>query len=124
MTRRLTASARERRRAEARLDVAVMRELGMLQWEGIVLGPLAPPPPAPARELTPEELRARVLEREQRRHDVLFAATSLKPRLRPVADQQADEDAARLARVTGGHNRVPREVISPEARGGTTTNQP
>lgn len=98
------------RRQAMREDVALMRELGVLRWGAVWLGP--PPTDSKAAvELSPEEAKRRLLEHEQRRHDTLFAASSVKPRLRAPADQKAEEDAARLSRVV---NRVPPEVIGHE----------
>lgn len=112
---------REQRRAEARADVAMMRELGMLKWGTVVLGP--PPVEAkPAREMTAEERQKLELDREQRKHDIMFAASSTKPRLHSFEQQQTAERDARIARVTANH--VPREVIAPGARdGGQTPDQ-
>lgn len=55
-----------------------MRELGVTEWEGIKLGP-APAPPA--KKATPEELAERAARRQEKRRDVLFGASSLKPAL-------------------------------------------
>jgi len=60
--------------------VAAMRALGVLEADGIKLG--APPaPPAPPEE-TADEWRARLRREAQRRHDILFAASSTRPVMR------------------------------------------
>lgn len=55
-----------------------MRDLGVTEWDGIKLGP-APVPPA--KKATPEELAERAERRQEKRRDVLFGASSLKPAL-------------------------------------------
>jgi hypothetical protein len=88
------------RRTELAADVAEMRRLGVLRWGSVWLGP-PPPGQSSERELTPEELRAREQAAAQKKHDVLFAHSSVKPILRPPSDVQAEEDQARLTRVAG-----------------------
>lgn len=71
------------RKAQADLDeleatVARMRALGVMEWNGIKLGP-APTQPAP--KPTEKEISERVARREAKRRDVLFGASSLKPAL-------------------------------------------
>jgi hypothetical protein len=108
---------REQRREEARKDVALMRELGMLRWGAVWLGPaVAAANVAPMRERTAEEIRAHELAIAQRQHDTLFAASSMKPRMRPPVEAQTAEDNERLSRVVT--HREPR-AISPEHAGGT-----
>lgn len=76
----------ERRKSLSELEetVALMRRLGVTEWDGIKLG-AAPPPPA--KPPTKAEQRDRAAFREERRRDVMFAASSIKPSLPPV-----DED--------------------------------
>jgi hypothetical protein len=113
---------RAARRAELRRDVKLMRALGVARWGAIYLGPPPGAAHAPARPLTAEEMKKRALEEAQRRHDTLFAATSVKPRLRSREEEEQDARAGQLERTIG--HRVPREVIAPEARGGPPTDQP
>lgn len=63
-------------RKQLRLDVALMRELGVTEWNGIKLGPL---PPAPTKPPTPEEQVERMKERERARLATQFAASSVRP---------------------------------------------
>ncbi len=65
-------------RDQLKLDVALMRELGVTEWNGIRLGP---PNPPTARELTPEEHVKKVNEERAHRHDVAFAASTVRPKL-------------------------------------------
>lgn len=55
--------------------VAVMRELGVLSWDGIVLGP-APIEPGKA---DPQDLLAHAEREAERRHRTMYAATSFVP---------------------------------------------
>ncbi len=66
-------------RLRLREDVALMREIGVLEWKDIKLG--APPAP-PKREESEEDARERLMRREERHHDILFAATPVRPPLR------------------------------------------
>lgn len=63
---------------ELAATVKRMRDLGVTEWEGIKLGP-APAPPAV--KATPKEIADRAARREEKRRDVLFGASSLKPAL-------------------------------------------
>jgi hypothetical protein len=69
----------EAERLRLREDVMLMREIGVLEWKDIKLG--ASPAP-PRREVTEEEARERLMKREERNHDILFAATPVRPPLR------------------------------------------
>lgn len=64
-----------------RKKIELMRELGVLEADGIKLG-AAPPPPK--KEETKEEMLARLQREQQRIHDTMFAASPTKPKLRPV----------------------------------------
>lgn len=68
----------EKRRTELKADVALMRELGVARWGEIVL---APPPGAALKEITPEELQARIAAQAQAKQDILFAASGTRPRV-------------------------------------------
>lgn len=70
----------DKRRAQLKADVALMRELGVAKWGEIVLGPA--PGTAP-KERTPEELLEHIKELHQRQLDVLFGASSTRPRVMP-----------------------------------------
>ena len=65
--------------AVLRAKVRAMRELGVTEADGIKLGP-APAPPK--KEETKEEWKARMNAQRQREHDILFAASGTKPKLR------------------------------------------
>lgn len=66
---------------ELEATVAKMRALGVTEWNGIKLGPVAP---APHKEQTPEEFIARAKREEERRRDVMFAASGTRPFLKAV----------------------------------------
>jgi hypothetical protein len=72
-------SARQDEIATLRAKVALMREMGVLEADGIKLGP-APSPPK--KEETEKEWKARQVRAAQRNHDIMFAASSTKPKLR------------------------------------------
>ncbi len=79
-----------KRGAEDRLTklVAQMRELGVMSLSlpdgtGIELGPV-PAAPRSTEERTPKTPEQNAEEQRARRHNVLFAATSMRPRLNPV----------------------------------------
>lgn len=57
--------------------VKVMRELGVTEWGDVKLGEAPGPPP---RTLTKEELEKKLREEQEKRDNVLFAATSIRPR--------------------------------------------
>ncbi len=63
--------------------VALMRKLGITECEGIKLGPPIPPQ---AKEETADEfekrINAEVNEAARRRHEIMFAASSTRPKLR------------------------------------------
>jgi hypothetical protein len=63
---------------ELEATVQRMRQLGVTEWNGIKLGPVPAPP---SRAPTPEEVAERAARREEKRRDVLFGASSLKPAL-------------------------------------------
>jgi hypothetical protein len=67
--------------AALKAKVDMMRELGVTECDGIKLGALPPPEPKPP---TAEDLRERKEREEERRRDVQFAASSIKPALRVV----------------------------------------
>jgi hypothetical protein len=71
---------RKQRRRQLALDVRRMRKLGVIHWEGVVLGP-EPKPITPPKELTEDELKARAFNEAERKHNTLFAASSVKPKL-------------------------------------------
>jgi hypothetical protein len=60
-----------------------MRELGVTEYDGIKLGPA--PVDAP-RRLTPKEEVQKALDAEAKKRDIMFAASSVRPRLRKAAD--------------------------------------
>lgn len=62
-----------------RAKVLLMRELGVLEADGIKLGP-APQPPK--KEETQEEWKERQTKIAQRHHDIMFAHSSTRPVLR------------------------------------------
>jgi hypothetical protein len=62
-----------------RAKIALMREMGVLEADGIKLGA---PPVAPKAEETPKEMLERANREAQRRHDIMFAHSTTKPRLR------------------------------------------
>lgn len=66
---------------ELEAKVAMMRKLGVLECDGLKLGP-APAPPV--RELTSDEIRAKQDAEEERQRDIMFAHSSVKPLLRSV----------------------------------------
>jgi len=71
--------AADAKRAELRLDVALMRELGVAKWGEIIIGP--PPASLEKRELTAEEIKARAEAKKEAEHNILFAASGTRPRL-------------------------------------------
>jgi hypothetical protein len=82
------SSTRDKLRAELRADVALMRELGVARWGEIYLGP---PPIEPGKiELSPEQQIERQEREREQRHNILFAATNVRPvlptRVRKVED--------------------------------------
>ncbi len=58
--------------------IELMRELGVTECDGIKLG--APPAPPPKEE-TIEEYTARANREAKRRHEIMFAASSTRPKL-------------------------------------------
>lgn len=56
-----------------------MREMGVTEWGDIKLGPERPPEPKP---LTAEQKREAIEKEEERKRDVMFAASHIKPALR------------------------------------------
>jgi hypothetical protein len=66
---------------DLRAKVALMRELGIDEADGIKLGAQ----PQPARpEKTKEEWNAEQVRIAQKQHDIMFAASGTKPVLRMV----------------------------------------
>ena len=65
--------------AELEAMVERMRALGVTEFNGIKLGPAPTPPSERAERVTPEERKAAA---EERRRDVLFAASRIKPVIR------------------------------------------
>lgn len=62
-----------------RKKILLMRELGVTEANGVKLGPpIAPPKTAE----TKEEMKARNAKEAQRVHDIMFAASPTKPKLR------------------------------------------
>lgn len=68
-----------RRRAQLKLDVALMRELGVERWGEIALG--SAPVTVTKRETTKEEDEERIEAEVQKRMDIMFAATTTRPRV-------------------------------------------
>lgn len=64
-------------REQLRADVALMRELGVLRWGEIVLGPSPLPASAPREVVSPEEQAKRKAAEAKR---VLFAASGYVPK--------------------------------------------
>ena len=62
--------------------VARMREMGVLEWGDIKLGPL--PPKAPAAPTAKEQQESAAKELERKR-DIMFAASHLRPSLKLVS---------------------------------------
>lgn len=71
----------EERSKESDLEtrVALMRRLGVVEWDGIRLGP-APSPAVPRRELTPDEIRADMAAHAERERKRTFGASGVSPR--------------------------------------------
>ncbi len=61
-----------------RAKVALMREMGVTEADGIKLGPPVAPP---KKEETKEQMEERLARDAQRHHDIMFAASATKPRL-------------------------------------------
>lgn len=70
-------------RFELEKDVDVMRRLGVALWKRpgneIALGP--PPQDATPVQLSPEERHARAVAADHRRMEIMFAASSVRPRM-------------------------------------------
>lgn len=64
-----------------RKKIELMREMGVIEADGIKLG--APVPPAKKTQ-TKEEWDAEQIAIRQKHHDILFAASGTKPALRIV----------------------------------------
>lgn len=64
-----------------RAKIALMRELGVTEADGIKLGPPVAPP---KEEETQKEMLQRLEREAQKRHDIMFAASGTKPLLRKV----------------------------------------
>ena len=62
--------------AELAAAVEVMRALGVTEWNGIKIRDL---PPSAPKKPTREEIAARNARRQERKRDVQFAASSIKP---------------------------------------------
>lgn len=77
--KRIEAEAAARRRAMA-LDVAEMRKLGVARWGDLVLGP---EPVDAKEEPTPAQAASRIIRELERRHEILFAASPVKPKFVP-----------------------------------------
>lgn len=76
----MIAEDRKERRRQTRLDVKLMRNLGIMRWGSIILGP-EPMKVEPAKELTADEQKARIEEEQRRRHETMFGASSIRPKL-------------------------------------------
>lgn len=74
----MSVSAAKARRDELERDVKVMRDLGVARWGDIILGP---PPGQPRKELSAEEQMARIEAQARSEHNLLFGATSTRPRI-------------------------------------------
>jgi hypothetical protein len=66
---------------DLRKKIELMRELGVTEADGVKLGP---PPAQPKPEETADQMRLRLAKEAERRHDIMFAASGTKPRLRMV----------------------------------------
>lgn len=66
--------------AHLRSRVALMRELGVIQWEGILLGPPPPPPPAAKPPLTGQALVDEIAANDARAKRKLFGASGVHPK--------------------------------------------
>lgn len=62
-----------------RAKVLAMRELGVTEADGIKLGPLPSPP---KKEMTEEEWKEHQVKIAQRQHDIMFAHSGTRPKLR------------------------------------------
>lgn len=65
--------------AVLRAKIALMRETGVLEADGIKLGPVPQPP---KKELTEEQWKELQAKNAQRMHEILFAHSGTRPRLR------------------------------------------
>lgn len=90
-----------------RMSVALMRELGVMKWAGIELGP--DPHAAPAAP-SDEEIALRRAEAARRHHDIMFASSSSRP---PLPGMQG--------RQNGPKSVVPRGVPAPGRRHDVST---
>ncbi len=66
-------------KATLRKRVALMRELGVTSWDGVVLGPEPVKPEAP-KEQTPEEVKAELKRAEEAQLKRTYGATGIRPR--------------------------------------------
>ncbi len=78
--------------------VPVMRKLGVRVYDGIELAPERVEP-APIK-LTPDQILERMDREAERRHDIMFAATRVKPHL-PRPERRGPV----VQRVTNAHQR-------------------
>lgn len=72
--------ARATMRDELERDVEKMRALGVLVWNGITLGPA---PQQPERAMTEEEVAEMQERRARKEYEIMFAASSTRPKLSP-----------------------------------------
>jgi hypothetical protein len=87
-----------RKADELRALVPVMRDLGVIEYDGIRL--LPPAPKAEDIELTEEEAYARQERIADMRHRIQFAHTSIKP-IRPPSPRSPDVVVQRIANARG-----------------------
>jgi uncharacterized protein YggE len=66
-----------------------MRKLGVTRWNGIELGP---EPVSAAQAPSPDEAAKRARDRQAKRRDILFAASSIKPKLPTIPSFATDKD--------------------------------
>jgi hypothetical protein len=64
---------------DLKAKIELMRELGVTECDGIKLGPPKAAKPEPE---TLEQYNKRAAEEARRRHEIMFAATSTRPKLR------------------------------------------
>lgn len=73
-------SERPRTPDELRAIVKAMREEGVLEFDGIRLGPQ----PTEKKEKSVKELNEQAIRDQERQRDIMFAASSVKPKIRGV----------------------------------------
>lgn len=66
--------------ADLREKVALMRELGVIQWDGILLGPPPAPPPVAKPPLTGQALADEIAANDARAKRKVFGASGVYPK--------------------------------------------